>query len=92
MTSPAAVSVITNARAFRLSLAYGARPSLRSADGDFIQAWDCRQRRTVAMDGAVILCSFLAFALYANTFPAEFAYDDRWVPIVLSYFRFTIEE
>ena len=74
------MSVITNARAFRLSLAYEARASLRSAGSegsDFIQAWDCRQRRTVAMDGAVVLCSFLAFALYVNTFPAEFAYDDR---------------
>lgn len=73
----AAAAVITNARAFRLSLAYEAGPSLRSVAGNFIQAWDCREGRSMAMDGSVILCSFLAFALYINTFTADFAYDDR---------------
>ncbi|KAI0236859.1 hypothetical protein LSAT2_012629 [Lamellibrachia satsuma] len=57
--------------------AYEAGPSLRSAAGNFIQAWDCREGRSMAMDGSVILCSFLAFALYINTFTADFAYDDR---------------
>ena len=78
----AAAPVITNARALRLSLAYEARSSLRSGVGDFIQAWDSREERSLAMDGSVILCSLLAFALYVNTFTAEFAYDDRWVPIL----------
>ncbi|KAK2185688.1 hypothetical protein NP493_226g03002 [Ridgeia piscesae] len=57
--------------------AYEARSSLRSGVGDFIQAWDSREERSLAMDGSVILCSLLAFALYVNTFTAEFAYDDR---------------